>query len=126
MCFKLLDKNGIEVIEVTQLGFKQSLVKGLDNTPFKHIQMYIKPSELAEFKDNFNLFTKREFEDNMKKSKVFEYSILDLLISANFNLNKFNSGNLETDNHADFIGKQKLSKAVELLSKGYQLETPIN
>ncbi|HCH9868476.1 TPA: hypothetical protein NN363_002824, partial [Staphylococcus aureus] len=47
------------------------------------------------------------------------------LISANFNLNKVNTGNLNEDNKRDSIGKHQLSMAVEFISKGLDLSSPI-
>ena len=48
-----------------------------------------------------------------------------MLISANFNLNKFNTGNLDEDDKSDSIGKHQLSMAIEFISKGLDLNSPI-
>ncbi|WP_253278844.1 hypothetical protein [Staphylococcus aureus] len=73
----------------------------------------------------YKLLTEEEYEKKLVKTNELEYTVLDLLISANFNLNKFNTGNLDEDNKSDSIGKHQLSMAVEFISKGLDLSSPI-
>ncbi|MDT4120895.1 hypothetical protein RPQ67_02320, partial [Staphylococcus aureus] len=80
---------------------------------------------VMEYKKNFNLYTQLEYERELSTNTRIEYTVLDLLISANFNLNKVNTGNLNEDNKRDSIGKHQLSMAVEFISKGLDLSSPI-
>lgn len=125
MEFKLLDKHGKEVVIVKRLNLHSYSLKGIKGTPFSNLIMCINPSELPEYKKRFNLFTQFEYDKKVCSETQFDYTVLDLLISANFNLNKFNSGNLEEDNKSDSIGKHQLSMAIEFISKGLDLNSPI-
>lgn len=125
MEFKLLDKRGKEVVIVKRLNLHSYSLKGIKGTPFSNLIMCINPSELPEYKKRFNLFTQFEYDRKVCSETQFDYTVLDLLISANFNLNKFNSGNLEEDNKSDSIGKHQLSMAIEFISKGLDLNSPI-
>lgn len=125
MEFKLLDKHGKEVVIVKRLNLHSYSLKGIKGTPFSNLIMCINPSELPEYKKRFNLFTQFEYDRKVCSETQFDYTVLDLLISANFNLNKFNSGNLEEDNKSDSIGKHQLSMAIEFISKGLDLNSPI-
>ena len=125
MEFKLLDKHGKEVVIVKRLNLHSYSLKGIKGTPFSNLIMCINPSELPEYKKRFNLFTQFEYDRKVCSETQFDYTVLDLLISANFNLNKFNSGNLEEDNKSDSIGNHQLSMAIEFISKGLDLNSPI-
>lgn len=125
MEFKLLDKHGKEVAIVKRLNLHSYSLKGIKDTPFSNLIMCINPSELSEYKKRFNLFTQFEYDRKVCSKTKFDYTVVDLLISANFNLNKFNSGNLEEDNKSDSIGKNQLSMAIEFISKGLDLNSPI-
>lgn len=125
MEFKLLDKYGKEVDIVKRINLHSYSLKGIKDTPFSNLIMFINPCEIPEYKKQFNLFTQFEYDRKVCSKSKFDYTLLDLLISANFNLNKFNSGNLEEDNKRDSIGKHQLSMAIEFISKGLDLNSPI-
>lgn len=125
MEFKLLDKYGKEVVIVKRINLHSYSLKGIKDTPFSNLIMFINPCEIPEYKKQFNLFTQFEYDRKVCSKSKFDYTLLDLLISANFNLNKFNSGNLEEDNKRDSIGKHQLSMAIEFISKGLDLNSPI-
>lgn len=125
MEFKLLDKYGKEVVIVKRINLHSYSLKGIKDTPFSNLIMFINPCEIPEYKKRFNLFTQFEYDRKVCSKSKFDYTLLDLLISANFNLNKFNSGNLEEDNKRDSIGKHQLSMAIEFISKGLDLNSPI-
>ncbi|MCG1190898.1 hypothetical protein K4O95_05155 [Staphylococcus epidermidis] len=125
MEFKLLDKYGKEVVIVKRINLHLYSLKGIKDTPFSNLIMFINPCEIPEYKKQFNLFTQFEYDRKVCSKSKFDYTLLDLLISANFNLNKFNSGNLEEDNKRDSIGKHQLSMAIEFISKGLDLNSPI-
>ena len=111
MEFKLLDKYGKEVVIVKRINLHSYSLKGIKDTPFSNLR--------------FNLFTQFEYDRKVCSKTKFDYTVLDLLISANFNLNKFNTGNLDEDDKSDSIGKHQLSMAIEFISKGLDLNSPI-
>lgn len=125
MEFKLLDKYGKEVVIVKRINLHSYSLKGIKDTPFNNLIMFINPCEISEYKKQFNLFTQFEYDRKVCSKTKFDYTVLDLLISANFNLNKFNTGNLDEDNKIDSIGKHQLSMAIEFISKGLDLNSPI-
>ena len=125
MEFKLLDKYGKEVVIVKRINLHSYSLKGIKDTPFSNLIMFINPCEIPEYKKQFNLFTQFEYDRKVCSKTKFDYTVLDLLISANFNLNKFNTGNLDEDDKSDSIGKHQLSMAIEFISKGLDLNSPI-
>ncbi|HAR6696908.1 TPA: hypothetical protein O5S09_001708 [Staphylococcus aureus] len=125
MEFKLLDVEGKSIVNVKRINVHAYYLKGIEDTHLDHLKIRINPSELNSFKSKYKLLTEEEYEKKLVKTNELEYTVLDLLISANFNLNKFNTGNLDEDNKSDSIGKHQLSMAVEFISKGLDLSSPI-
>ncbi|MEN1930921.1 MULTISPECIES: hypothetical protein [Staphylococcus] len=75
MEFKLLDKHGKEVVIVKRLNPHSYSLKGIKDTPFSNLIMYINPSELPEYKKRFNLFTQFEYDKNFvqKQNLIIPY-----------------------------------------------------
>ncbi|SGU98797.1 Uncharacterised protein [Staphylococcus aureus] len=125
MEFKFLDKNGKEALIVKRLTYNTYTLKGKENTQLSNISLQTDAIGVMEYKKNFNLYTQLEYERELSTNTRIEYTVLDLLISANFNLNKVNTGNLNEDNQRDSIGKHQLSMAIKLISNGLDLSSPI-
>ncbi|HGO1808116.1 TPA: hypothetical protein ACK0GI_000102 [Staphylococcus aureus] len=125
MEFKFLDKNGKEVLIIKRLTYNTYTLKGKENTQLSNISLQTDAIGVMEYKKNFNLYTQLEYERELSTNTRIEYTVLDLLISANFNLNKINTGNLNEDNKRDSIGKHQLSIAIKLISNGLELSSPI-